>query len=992
MLYNFQKTKLCKHLLVGGALFAVGFGMNSCTDTYDLDTEQPGGLNSIYGYMADKGNFQNYMRIIKDLGQEEILSKTGSKTLFLANDAAFEEFFKTCTWENGNGEKVRSYEDLSLAQKKILLGAAMIDNPYTTSMLSTAQGPVRGEVCRRVTSQTLYDTVDVVPATELPATLNWDALRTNGEDVVLFRDASMAPPIVHFTPKFLQMNKLTSDDLEFLYRLPKGSLISDDVYVGNAKIINPNIFCKNGFIHEVDRVMVPLDNMAEILRKSENTEYFSNLVERFAAPWYTRQLTENYNLLKGTTYDSVFVKRYFSARSVPTSTESASPFEEDIFQNKAEATLKFDPGWNAYIPSAFSNRDPLMEDMGVILAPTNEAMAKWWWGEGSGKLLRNRYGGSEQMENVPTSIVAELLNNNFLEQLTMSLPSTFDETVYDDANEIMGLDTAMISGVAIGCNGVVYYTDKVYEPAGFRSVLFPSVINSNTTMSVIYSAIDNLDYKAYLNSMVSKYSFFIPTNNGMLTYIDPVSYGKTKRELWQFEYDPDGPSLQRKLIVNVYRVDELQYDEATMSYITEGVTPYKTYKHPDLKATSGDALIVVDRLEDILDNIIVLGEITPEQEYYPTKGRSYVRVKTDGYTFDSQSGKQVPNVVSVSGSWQDENSAPLGIAASTVHDNGFSFEVNDGIPVGGSKSVVDVLSAMPECSMFYDMLMRCATSTTVAPSSSMAWASASKSGNLISVLEKGVIGNEDSKNKKIAYLLNGYHYTVYAPTNDAMQEAFANGLPTIEELEMAEEYDQSQTEDVVSADNYRPYADSLRAVMLDFVKLHIQDNSIYMDNGFRSGDYETAKIELVPSVDENGNPLTEQISENGVALTVPVVEPRKPYRLSVTVSREDITVKVKGKDTPEVHVQKTDAAGNKMYNLQAREYWLDDSDGSVTSVEEATQINTTSNAVVHAINGVLLYDTSVPKDENGKPVYNKFGKEIKYNQFQYVRRKLASSN
>ena len=73
---------------------AVSFGLNSCTDTYDLDTEQPGGLNSIYGYMADKGNFQNYMRIIKDLGQEEVLSKTGSKTLFLANDDAFEEFYR----------------------------------------------------------------------------------------------------------------------------------------------------------------------------------------------------------------------------------------------------------------------------------------------------------------------------------------------------------------------------------------------------------------------------------------------------------------------------------------------------------------------------------------------------------------------------------------------------------------------------------------------------------------------------------------------------------------------------------------------------------------------------------------------------------------------------------------------------------------------------------------------------------------------------------
>ena len=551
MLYNFQKTKLCKHLLVGGALFAVSFGLNSCTDTYDLDTEQPGGLNSIYGYMADKGNFQNYMRIIKDLGQEEVLSKTGSKTLFLANDDAFEEFYKNNDWN------VSSYEELTMEQKKVLLGAAMIDNPYTTSMLSTATGPVRGEVCRRPTSQTLYDMIEVVKPEDLPVSSNWDPLRTKTDGVVLFTDASMAPPTVHFTPKFLQMNKLVSSDLEFLYRLPEGSLISDDVYVGKAKITNPNIFCKNGFIHEVDRVMVPLDNMAEILRKSENEDpnksakIFSDLVERFAAPWWTTGMQSNYNTLFGES-DSVFIKRYFSKRS-----EAEAAFEEDIFTNTAEATLKFDPGWNAYIPTAFSNRNALMEDMAVILAPTDQAMSDWWWGEGSGKLLRSRYGGSEKLENVPSTVVAELLNNNFLEQLTLSLPSKFNETVYDDANEIMGLTVDHIDDVTIGCNGVVYYTDKVYEPASFRSVLYPVVVNSDATTNVIYNIIDNLDYKAYLNSMVSRYSLFYPTNKGLLTYIDPVSYGKQNRELWTFEYDPTATSDTKRLIVKVYRLSDL---------------------------------------------------------------------------------------------------------------------------------------------------------------------------------------------------------------------------------------------------------------------------------------------------------------------------------------------------------------------------------------------------------------------------------------------------
>lgn len=983
MLYNFQKTKLCKHLLVGGALFAVSFGLNSCTDTYDLDTEQPGGLNSIYGYIADKGNFQNYMRIIEDLGQEEILSKTGSKTLFLANDEAFEEFYASNDWG------VSSYEELTLAQKKLLLGAAMIDNPYTTSMLSTAQGPVRGEVCRRVTSQTLYDSVDVVKVGELdklPSNSYWSALRAQNEDVVLFRDNSMAPPTVHFTPKFLTSNKLTSEDLEFIYRIPAGTSGSDDVYVGRAKIVNSNIFCKNGFIHEVDRVMVPLDNMAEILKKSDNAQVYSSLVERFAAPYYTEQLTDAYNLSKGTEVDSVFIKRYFSKVS-----QGKAPFEVDIFENKSEALLKFDPGWNAYIPTAFNNRDILMEDMGVILAPTDQAMHDWWYGEGTGKLLRNRFGGSEQMENVPTSIVAELLNNNFLEQLTLSLPSKFNETVLDDANEVMGLETKFVDNVSVGCNGLVYYTNKVFEPAAFRSVLYPAVVNDDV-MGVIKYIIEQLDYKAYLNSMVSEYTLFIPTNKSMLTYVDPVTYGKNERELWQITLNPDAKHEYQRLHITRYRVSELTFDPATGTYITEGATPIdKKPLEPITSKPEGTNVTpdanVLSRLENILDNIIVIGKIEEGKEYYPTKGRNYLHVNIDGVIQDQNDPTKpaLPMVSSVTGTWQVENDNPLSTVSSSSHDNGFSYVVDAGIPSSGSKSVADVLSGVPECSEFYEMLKLCAVSPSAEiGSSTVWWAASQRNGNLINIAPKGDIGNEAGESNKISYLLNGYHYTVFAPTNEAMQKAYEQGLPTIDEYLQAEEFDANQPDDAPTS-----HAKKMLAVMLDFVKYHIMDNSIYMDNGFKSGDYQTAKIKLVQDVDDNGDfkpVLGTEGDQKGVQIEdeegnkIWYWIPRKPYNLSVSVSKTELTV--------------TDVTGNVAtvdkqagYNMQAVEYWLT---GGTKTVEDANRINTTSSAVIHAINTPLIFDNTPALNEDGTAVKHPLtGKEIKYNQFRYLRKDLS---
>ena len=183
--------------------------------------------------------------------------------MFIANDAAFEEFFKSNKWG------VKNYAELSQTQKKLLLYTAMIDNPYSSSMLSTAQGPVPGEVCRRPSSTTLYDSVTVVSADDpegiLPDNELFNTLKAESgtEPIVLFTDASTPAPMIHFTGRFLKGNKLESADVDFLYNQAPGTRQSDDVYINESKVILSDIFCKNGFIHQVDKVILPLDNMAE---------------------------------------------------------------------------------------------------------------------------------------------------------------------------------------------------------------------------------------------------------------------------------------------------------------------------------------------------------------------------------------------------------------------------------------------------------------------------------------------------------------------------------------------------------------------------------------------------------------------------------------------------------------------------------------------------------------------------------------------------------
>ena len=96
-------------------LSSAGFMMQSCST--DELTGQPSWLgNSIYERLQEDGNFGYTLRLIDDLDQTAVLSQTGSKTLFVADDAAFNEFFKSNSWG------VRRYEDLTNAQKKLLIG------------------------------------------------------------------------------------------------------------------------------------------------------------------------------------------------------------------------------------------------------------------------------------------------------------------------------------------------------------------------------------------------------------------------------------------------------------------------------------------------------------------------------------------------------------------------------------------------------------------------------------------------------------------------------------------------------------------------------------------------------------------------------------------------------------------------------------------------------------------------------------------------------
>jgi uncharacterized surface protein with fasciclin (FAS1) repeats len=94
-----------KKLFLCLSIVSTGLFVTSCVEKHQLVDEDvmPSWLgSSIYGELQNpsgngqlQGTFNTYLRLVSDLGYAEVLNRTGSKTVFPANDEAFDRFFQS---------------------------------------------------------------------------------------------------------------------------------------------------------------------------------------------------------------------------------------------------------------------------------------------------------------------------------------------------------------------------------------------------------------------------------------------------------------------------------------------------------------------------------------------------------------------------------------------------------------------------------------------------------------------------------------------------------------------------------------------------------------------------------------------------------------------------------------------------------------------------------------------------------------------------------
>ena len=843
--------------LVGGA------ALTSCHE-YDLDEKSPEGWgNSIYSWLDGQGNYTNTVKMIDDLKYQEVLGKTGSKTLFVADDAAFERFYKNNPWG------AKSYSDLTMPQKKMLLFGNMLGNSIQLNSLSTIQGnPLKeGQAMRRFSELSEWDTVPILRPQDMPVNKYWQRHIDAGKNMVCLEDGTSVPMLL-FLEAQLSNNRITNDDYNFLFN-HKTDRKAGDASVNGIDVVEDNIRCANGFIHRTAEVVSPLNNMAELIAGKPQVSMFNHLLERFCAPYPDSKdlaKTERYNYLYNAHVDTVYTKRFFNDKKGAAVTETPDG-------RGVPARLPFDPEWNSYYSasnkSANEGSAAEQRDMAVMMVPSNKAMEEYW--NGVGKPLSENYGS---WDDVPDDVIIKLLSVNMLPSFTSSVPSKF-EGILNDANDPMGVEIADVDSVWMACNGAVYLTNRVFSPTAYVSVSFPALVNR--TMKIIDWAITQCQYNVYLNALGSDYSFFIPTNNALVEYIDPCSYGKNSLQLLSFRYD-ESKRLEERVSAVVYNYDPETGARDSVGMVTMTTNPGR-----------------IERcLRDILDTHIVIGKVWEgKNTYFRTKNGTGIRVynadkENDMYVEGSYQMYDTKNRLKIARVYDQrkkEDGGPGG--------NGKSY-VLEGQPIMGTRRTVrDQLADYPEFAEFLELM--------------------DGSGLFETIHNLGT--GKESDNKACGgtnvSLFNTYHYTIYVPSNDAIKQLQNDGkLPTWEQVEAAHE----------AGNEMKAINDSVAIV--NFLKYHIQDNALYIGAQNESGDFETSLI----------NSKTKRFYVVKANLTDDAIE---------VTDATGATHKV---------VKQTGQAGRELYNIQAREYLYDSNDAKT-----ATNLYTTSSAVIHLIDGPLAY-------------------------------------
>lgn len=802
-----------RRILLACACVAMGASVfTGCKDDYIYDDQLPTWLNgSLYSYFDQNGEYKAYKALIDDLGYADILDRTGTLTLFPANDEAFARYFSAL---GKSGDVAQLVHGLPESTKKYLYNSSALNMTYLAHQLANIEttdiGGGEGMGLRRNTAATWLDSVPFVDYANLPQNGFWTRFAERGG---VYMADNGSRPMLHFTPQFYSYSGLTESDWNVIAR-GNANMPYDNtgIYINGSHVqpAHTNLICENGYIHVADDVVEPLDNMAEVINREPVTSKFASLMEKFAFPVYNADIDRSVKISKGLPTDGsdslTFVKRYFNRIDF-----SSDP--DNKVDVQSYGMLLYDPADNQFGGNT---------DMGAIFVPSNEALEAYWTSP-EGAFLRDNYGS---LDEVSTNVISAFLQNHQRVSFTGSYPHTWD-IMTDPTGLEMGVKEGDVIRTYMANNGVVFLTNRVFPPVDYQCVYAPVLVSPQVSVlnPVIKNEQDdefNMKYHFYLRSLENRFNLLVPTDEAMKFYRDPVSWaiyantGRGTREIWSFRLD------RGNVVADIYNAAA---DGTTGAFV-------KTIGLPSNSDYSNERWMINNRLQDILETHIVVAdnETSPYSgyiddgslDYLITKGGSLLMPEGSGANVSVKAGGEVENGLEPAHVVMNEDGSRK---AYYEMENGHTF-FTDKILQDPFKSVYTVMSETPKFTKFFELL--------AGDANVMSFIHSFKSHEDLTSIFTDAVGQKSSGIGQVVSTFQNYRYTVLVPTDEAIEAAFAAdpNLLTWEEL------DELCT--VPTEENVNMVAQKVR-YLLEFLHYHFIDGIIPVSQKAQvNGDYDTS--------------------------------------------------------------------------------------------------------------------------------------------------------
>lgn len=273
----------------------------------------------IYQQLLSKGNFKNILACIDKANYKDILSGAGYWTFFAPNDKAFDQFFIDRGISNIN------QIDSTTAQQ--IVTYALVYNAFQKVRMGDYQstiGWVAKQAFRRRTAnyKGFYDDTTFAGQKLKALAVNRNAAWVLGDNNNKY--------IPYFVDGFLAARGISATDYNYFYTTPYTGF-----NVVNASVVNADIPAENGFIHEIDHVILPLKSIDEYLASKPQFSEFKKLYDKYMVLFaQNTDATTRYKNISGLN-DLIFLKIYNAGLAFSLNNENYLKVQDNDAQTNA---------------------------------------------------------------------------------------------------------------------------------------------------------------------------------------------------------------------------------------------------------------------------------------------------------------------------------------------------------------------------------------------------------------------------------------------------------------------------------------------------------------------------------------------------------------------------------------------------------------------------------------------------------------------------------